>query len=133
MEWWLQLLLFTFGYITCRTFYFFRAANTAVNMLKASQLISLAILARALENFAYSKSLRLQYLAETHASDQNKEAFMLLHEDELSNFKTKSIQHIVDLHPTFFRDTLNFEDWPSAMQFLNDNQTAIAVLLKGKK
>jgi len=133
MEWLLQLLVFTFGYITCRTFYFFRAARSSVNMLKVSQLVSVAMLARSLENFAYSKSLRLQYLAETNASEQNKEAFMLLHQDELTNFKTKSIQEIVALHPKFFEDALDFHDWPSAMKFLNDNQQLVYTLLKGKK
>lgn len=130
MEWWLQLLLFTFGYVTCRTFYFFRAAQSSVQMLQTSQLISLAMLARSIENFAYSKSLRLQYMEETNASDQNKKAFMLLHTNEMKSFKVKSIRHIINLHPKFFRDALDFDDWPSGMRFLNKNQDLIAVLLK---
>jgi hypothetical protein len=133
MEWWMQLLLFVFGYATCKTFYFFAAARSSVNMLKVSQLLSLAMLARAMENFAYSKTIRLHYLNETNASEQNRRAFMLLHEDEVKNFKAKSIAQLVELHPSIFKETLEFEDWSTGMKFLNTHQTAVWAILKGKK
>tara|TARA_Y100000034_G_scaffold35812_1_gene43958 strand:+ start:951 stop:1352 length:402 start_codon:yes stop_codon:yes gene_type:complete len=133
MEWWLQLLLFAFGYVTCKTFYFLRAAHTSVSMLKVSQLLSLAMLARSMENFTYSKTLRLHYLDETKASDQNKKAFMLLYADEVKNFKTKSIAQIVELHPNIFKDSIDFTDWSSGMKFLNEHQDAVQTILRGKE
>jgi len=132
MEWWLQLLLFVFGYVTCKTFYFLRAAQSSVNILKVSQLLSLAMLARSMENFAYSRTLRLHYLDETKASEQNKKAFMLLHADEVKSFKTKSIEELLNLHPKIFKDSLDFDDWPSGMKHLNDHQAVVWEILRGK-
>jgi len=102
-------------------------------MLKVSQLLSLAMLARSMENFTYSKTLRLHYLDETKASDQNKKAFMLLYADEVKNFKTKSIAQIVELHPNIFKDSIDFTDWSSGMKFLNEHQDAVQTILRGKE
>jgi len=48
MENLLYFLIFTFGYITCRTFYFLNAARKSILMIKATRLICLAWLSKTI-------------------------------------------------------------------------------------
>ena len=75
MDWLLYLVVFIFGYITCKTFYFMNAARTSINMLKSAQLTSLLVLARSMEHFSYSRALRLHHMQMTDATEHNIQAF----------------------------------------------------------
>ena len=47
--WWLYLLVFMFGYMTHKTFYFFRSVKISIGLIRVSQLVSLGVLAKSIE------------------------------------------------------------------------------------
>jgi len=131
MEIWFQFLLFVFGYATCSTFYFFRATKASVTILKATQLVSLYILTRALEHFAFGREARLHHMRRAKASEQNINAFMHLYNKEVKDFQRRAVQQIIDAHPKFFQQVVEFDDWESAMKLLNKNKPEMYAFLRG--
>ena len=131
MEWWLQLLLFVFGYVTCSTFYFLRSSKASIAILKSTQLVSLYILTRSLEHFAFGKETRLHHMRRAEESEHNINAFMRLYNKEVEDYKRRSVQQIIEAHPSFFRQVLEFDDWESAMELLNKNKPEMYAFLRG--
>ena len=131
MEIWFQFLLFVFGYATCSTFYFFRATRTSITILKATQLVSLYILTRSLEHFAFGRETRLHYMRRAEESEHNINAFLRLYNKEVEDYKRRSVQQIIEAHPSFFRQVLEFDDWESAMELLNKNKPEMYAFLRG--
>lgn len=122
MEWLQYFLLFAFGYLTCKTFYFFRATRTGILIVKSAQIISLAILAKSLENFAYSKTYKILTLKENNASEQNIKAYSINIDLAINSYKEKAIKHIVEQHSKFYKEILDFDDWKSGMAYLEQNR-----------
>jgi len=131
MDWWYQLLLFAFGYVTCSTFYFFRATRASIAILKATQLVSLYILTRSLEHFAFGRETRLHYMRRAEESEHNINAFLRLYNKEVEDYKRRSVQQIIDAHPKFFQQAVEFDDWESAMKLLNKNKPEMYAFLRG--
>ena len=125
LEWLLYILVFIFGYITCRTFYFFSAARTSINLIRLTQLVSLLIFSKSLEHFEYAKSTRLQIMQQNKESEHNMNAFNRAFEEEVETFKLKGIQFIMDYHSSHFKELLEFNDWPTAMKFLDKNKEVV--------
>ena len=48
-QWWMYLLTFVFGYVTCRTFYFVRAARVSLTLVRGAHIIYLSALMHVLE------------------------------------------------------------------------------------
>jgi len=121
----LHLLFFIFGYVTCKTFYFIKATRKSILLLQATQLVALFIVVRALESFNYAMQYRVDIMKKNDASEQNIKAFKLRYNDELTLFRTKSIKRIIETHGPFFSQTLEFDDWKSAMDFLEKNKESV--------
>ena len=119
------LMFFLFGYATCRMLYYAKANRTTFQLLTLAQLTALYVITRALENFYYSKQYRLNIMAENKDSDHNIGAFKIRFEEELSLFKNRSIKRIVDAHDGIFKGFAPFEDWESAMEFLESNKEIV--------
>lgn len=117
--WWLYLLVFAFGYLTCKTFYFFSSVRLSLVLLKLSHSLSLYIIVRGVESLEYAKNVRVIEMKEIGESDRNIEAFVLNFEHEVKLYKDKAIREIVTMHPKIFQDVIDYDDWPSAMLFLN--------------
>ena len=131
MEWLQYFLIFAFGYLTCKTFYFFRATRTGILLVKSAQVISLAILAKSLENFAFSRTYKVLTLKENNASEQNIKAYTINIDLAIDSYKEKAIKHIVDQHSKFYKEILDFDDWKSGMKYLEQNrEVANAFLLE---
>jgi len=43
-------------------------------------------------------------------------------EDDIKLLKERSIGVLLQCHPSLFRQMMEFEDWDSAMKFLNEHQ-----------
>ena len=67
--------MFIFGYLTCKISYFIKATRAGLLLLKAAQLVSLGLLARAMEDFYYAKVYRMEKMIESQESDHNINAF----------------------------------------------------------
>ena len=125
LEWLLYILVFLFGYITCRTFYFFSAARTSINLIRITQLVSLLIFSKSLEHFAYAKSTRLHIMKQNDESDHNVNAFVTAFEQEVEAFKFKGIKSMIDYNYSYFAELLEFNDWTTAMKYLDDNKELV--------
>ena len=128
MEWALNIILFVFGYLTCKTFYFLKASRTSINMLRGAQLTCLLMLARSMEHFSYSRALRLHHMQMVESSAQNIQAFTYRFEDELIQYKKKSIEEIIDAHPGVFQQFVEFDSWRSGMRYLEENKDLLELI-----
>ena len=119
------VLFFAFGYVTCKAFYFLDATRKSITIMRSSQLIGLFVLSRALEDFYYAKEFRIGVMNEDGDSKQNITAVGYRFDEEVSTFKRKSIKKIIEAHGNFFDQLVDFNDWKSAMVFLEDNRKYI--------
>ena len=118
--WWLYALTFIFGYVTCRTFYFVRETRIGLIMLKLSHCIGLYTIVRGLEALEYARNLKIQQMKNSDDSEQNIKAYNIIYDREVTSFKNNAIRDIVSCHPKFYKDFIAFDDWNSAMKFLDD-------------
>jgi hypothetical protein len=61
-------------------------------------------------------------MKENGESDHNIDAFKYLHNEELDRYKRKSVEEIVSVHGKIFDQVLDFDDWDSAMKYLETNK-----------
>jgi len=128
--WWLYLLVFIFGYLTHKTFYFFRSIKLSISLIRVSQLISLAVLAASTENFYYSHTTRIRRMKEGGESEKNIRSATRIFNKEITMYRDKAIQEILAQHPKFYDPVVSFDDWKSAMIYLEQNRTYIKELIK---
>ena len=120
--WWMYTLVFIFGYITCRTFYFIRASRISLSLLVYSQIIYLSAMVKILDNLMtikhFSKHVRKSFKEVSSVCDEVEKNV----DTEISILKDNSINYLINMHPKFYRDSLKFEDWDSSMRFLKDKK-----------
>jgi hypothetical protein len=130
-SWLLNILVFIFGYATCRTFYFLKATRSSLKILQISQWVGLFIIVRSLEHFQYARSFRLDIMKRNGDSEHNISAAHLQFESETARFKRRSIAQIIDCHGSFFKPMVDFNDWPTAMRYLEKNRDTVIDFIKG--
>ena len=130
MEWVFYFLLFFFGFVTSRTFYFIKGARLCITLIKIAQVISLGMLAKSMEHFQYAKTCRLNQMALSDESVHNMEAFEYQIDDDVKYFKDKAIQKMVECHKGFFDELVDFKDWTTAMKYLEENKKAALIFFK---
>ena len=116
--WWLHALVFIFGYMTCKTFYFLNTARLSLKLIKSSRIIYLLMASRAVENYIMSETIMKKYFAK---NDEKKETIKALEDkcaSELEHFKVISIRQLISQTPDAFKPGLEFEDWNTAMLHL---------------
>lgn len=117
-------MVFVFGYITCKTFYFFRSARLGLQLVRASHVIYLSAVIKAIEHMSYAREIMLQHMLESHKESIQISSFELRFEEELRTLRHRSVDVLMGLHPDFFKPTMDFEDWNTAMQYLTQHQDA---------
>ena len=122
MEFFLYFLVFLLGYTTCKLFYFIIGTRKSIQVVRLAQLVGLSIIARSLENFSHSKYYAMCTMKENGESDHNIDAFKYLHTEELDRYKRKSIEEIINVHGKIFNQVVDFDDWKSAMKYLETNK-----------
>ena len=120
--WWMYALVFLFGYITCRTFYFIRASRISLSLLVYSQVIYLSSMVKILESLLHTKyfvnGLRKSAKEMSPVCNDIDQKV----NNEIAILKDNSINYLINMHPKFYRDSLKFKDWDSSMQFLGNNK-----------
>jgi len=86
-----------------------------------------------MEDFYYAKVCRMEKMVESEETDHNITAFSYRMEEEVDYFKKRAIHDLVELHPEIFKPLLEFEDWPTAMKFLEANKQIMTVFLSRRK
>lgn len=125
MNYILMSLMFVFGYVTCKLFYYARSARISVQLLQLSNLVSLYLLTRALESFEQSRHMFLNDLKKSDISERNLEIYENNLEEEIEMFKDKSISKLLEIHPEFFKQIIPYNDWDSAMKYLETNKNVV--------
>ena len=127
----LHLLTFLFGYITCRTFYFFKSSRVSVRLLKVMHVICLSILVKCIEEYSYAVSQKLLALLKCGVTEQDDvyKKIVSISDNEVKTFQARSIATIVAFHPDYFRSVIEFDDWDSAMVYLNTNKNIAKTFL----
>jgi len=127
--WWLYLLVFIFGYLTHKTFYFIVSAKISIGLVRISQLVGLMVLARSMENFYYSHTARMRQMREQDESEKNIRDLKRSFNVEISNYRNKAIEEMLNLHPKFYNPIVDFDNWKSAMEYLENNKQYVLQLL----
>tara|TARA_R100000664_G_scaffold33753_1_gene51855 strand:- start:1368 stop:1790 length:423 start_codon:yes stop_codon:yes gene_type:complete len=120
--WWMYVLVFFFGYFTHKTFYFFRAIKISIGLVRVSQLIGLAVLAKSMEHFYYSHTARLRQMRDNNESEKDIRDLRRSFNAEISSYKEKAISEILELHPASYAPIVDFDNWNSAMKYLENNR-----------
>ena len=131
--WWLYILVFAFGYLTHKTFYFFRSVRISIGLIRVSQLVSLAVLAKSMENFYHSHTAHLRHMREHDESEKDIRDVRRSFNAEIMTYKEKAIKEMLDLHPKFYDPIVDFDNWKSGMSYLEENKTFIIKLLSQDK
>lgn len=132
--WWLYLIVFAFGYFTCKTFYFVREVRLGLIMLKVTHCIALYCLVKAYEQLEYAKNAKKNEMLSIGESEGNIKAYCLNFDELIHTFKRRSINDIINLHPSFYKDIIKFNDWDSAMSFLDtEGREYLNTFVKGKR
>jgi len=116
--WWLYLLVFIFGYVTCQTFYFVRSTRVSLKLMKSSRVIYLLMMAKAMEKYKIAEEVMIQHMQESGKDQFTISKFKDSIEKERQSFKDRTITWAVENTPDTFKDILGFEDWDSAMRYL---------------
>ena len=120
--WWMYALVFIFGYMTCRTFYFVKASRISLRILIYSQIIYISIMLEIIEKLqktkSFSNEIKRSVKEMASVCDEINEKI----DEEMSILKNNSIKYLINMHPRFYRDSLKFEDWDSSMRFLKDKK-----------
>jgi len=120
-----MFLMYVFGYVTCKTFYYLKATRLGVTLIQTANLFSLLLLTRALENYEVSRALCLNDLKQKNLSKENLETYEANLQAEIDIFKRKSIASLIDSHPDFFESVLDYNDWESGMVYLEQKRDLI--------
>jgi len=117
MDWFLYILIFVFGYVTCKTFYFLRATRLALNLVRGASVIYVSVMAKAAEKLSYTQEIMLENMLKTGKNSAEISAFQLQFDNEVKHLKETSVDVMVALHPEFFKQMVEFDDWSSAMDY----------------
>ena len=117
-HWLLYVLVFIFGYFTCKTFYFLRSLRLSLTIVKTSHLIYLSSMIKAIESMTYAREIVLENMLKTGKSSNQISIFELNFNKDIETLKNNSIKLLRIYHPSFFESMLEFDDWPSAMEYL---------------
>ena len=112
-------MVFAFGYLTCKTFYFFKEVRLGVVMLKLSHFLSLYTIVKGVESLEYATAERLDKMRRNGETERNINAYRLNFNSEIKLYKNKVIREIINMHPKFYQDIFKYNSWDSAMLFLN--------------
>jgi len=125
MSWLLYGLVFIFGYITCQTFYFIKSSRLSLIVLRATHLIYISSMMKAVEHMSFARGIVLEHMLRTEKSSAVISMFELRHEEEVRNLKKRSVDLLLDLHPEFFQRMVDFENWEEAAQYVDVHKDVV--------
>ena len=124
---------FGLGYLFCRMNYFFNAIKTSIVIVRLAQVVSLTILTRAMENFYFSRTYRIQQMKKAGDDANQVKEFDKQFMNDYTHFKKKSIDELLEAHRGVFEQLITFNNWHTAMHFLNKHKQTAFQILKEKK
>ena len=123
-HWLLGLLTFGFGYCTCAVFYFLRSARLSIVLMRASHIIYLSSLVKAIEALVYAREIMREHMLKSEKSSAEISTFEYRFEQDVSHLRNRSVEVLQAVHIGPFNKMIDFEDWSGAMKYLDDHKTA---------
>ena len=114
----LYILVFLFGIQTHRTFATYKSAKASILLLQSAQMTSLLILVKTLQNYSYVKTFGCNQMIKKGATEDEIQSYSKLIDNDIEFFKKTSISQILKDTPEHFTAITAFEDWDSAMAYL---------------
>jgi len=105
-------------------------------MIKLAHVISLTILSKCIEAYSFATYTKLRALSKTGVVPGSElyEKVKQKDREEVKQFKETTILAIIAAHPEIFRTLVSFDDWNTAMNYLQENRQVAAVfLMEGNK
>ncbi len=93
--------------------------------MKTSHIIYLSAIVKALEHLSYAREIMLEHMIKTGKGSTEINSFEFRYREEIESLKANSIEVLRVIHPSFFRTMLSFSDWSSAMEYLQQQRTAV--------
>ena len=121
-HWLLYVLVFIFGYFTCKTFYFLRSTRLSLAIVRTSHIIYLSAMIKAIEHMAYAREVVLENMIRTEKNSNQISIFELSFNEDVERMKKRSVKLLKAYHPSFFESMLAFDDWDTAMQYLSTHR-----------
>ena len=119
--WWLHALVFIFGYVTCKTFYFLNSARISLKLVRSSQVVYLVTLAKAIEYFVEAENTIIGLL-EKEVDEDTIDNLKTRFENDQNDYKRRAINYLISTTPSPFREDTPISDWDSAMLFLYERK-----------
>ena len=87
-------------------------------------VVSIAILIKCIEEYSYAGTEKLKALSNCGVlpNDEVYKKIEIENEKTIELFKERRIATIIAFHPEYFRNIIEFEDWSTAMKFLQRNK-----------
>ena len=128
----LYVSIFLFGYFTCLVFYLGKSGAFYISIVKTSLVLSLFIVARALEHMTYAKEFRYNEMKKSGDTEHNLRATNEQFEYEIATFKNRFIKELKGMQKaTQYAGAFN--DWEEAMTFLAENKQLVLDAIKNNK
>jgi hypothetical protein len=136
MDGWALLIItlaFISGFLFCKVLDFFGASSVAVTIIKTANLSALYLLVQNFEKIIYYNNLTLNDYIKRETNERNIEVFKRNLDQEVGVFKKRCISALLKARPGIFRNVAPYDDWPSAMLYLNSNRDFVLELFKGNQ
>lgn len=117
----LYLLVFLFGFYTYKTFFVYRIAHASLFMLRMAQRTSLEMLLKTIEHHSYAKTFCVNQLNKNDGSKKEVASYKIYMNNDIELLKQMAIKDINKTLPSYFEHSVAFDDWDSAMEFLQNN------------
>ena len=80
---------------------------------------------KAIEYLTQARETMLEHMLRADHNAAQISSFQLRFEQDVKHIKEESVSAFIELHPEIFQHRIEFRDWESAMQFLNQNSAAV--------
>jgi hypothetical protein len=87
----------------------------------------------ALQEVVEAKILSEKAKIESGESEHNINAIRKINEMEITYFKEQAIKKLVKAHPSFFDPIVDFDDWESAMRYLETHRALALEFINDKE
>jgi hypothetical protein len=94
-------------------------------LIKLGQIIHLSNTLKCVEHLIYTRERLREYYLNMDKNSAEISSMEIKFSNDIENLKNNSIEHMLKLHPKFYRESLKFNDWQSSMEFLTDNKELV--------
>ena len=91
-------------------------------MLRMAQQTSLEMLLKTIEHHSYAKAFCINQLEKNDASKKEIASYKIYMNNDIELLKKISIKELNKTLPSYFEHSIVFDDWASAMEFMQDNK-----------